>query len=382
MEDKKKILIIVTLAEVGGAQMSVLNLSRELKRRGNEVTVGFGKGDFLAKECERAGIGTRRFHNLDRSHNILKNLKFILELRSFLKNENFDVVHINSSNALVGALATVFLSSKKPQVVFTYRGLSFLDEHNEDKKVKKLFYRIIFRFLTLFVNVEVFVSKANLKSAQRMGLGKKGVVIYNGLDLSKIDFLEREKARSELERLCGRKLKNKKVVGSVGRLAYQKNYEFLIKNWLSIREEVPGAICVILGDGPDREKLEDLIDKKGCRGGLYLLGEYPNAGRLLKGFDVFTLPSRYEGLSITTLEALFAGIPMLVTKTGGNPEVVAEVDEFLFGINKNKEFKEKLVALLNDQELKDKALFLSKERSYQFTISNTTNGYEEVYRAK
>ncbi len=215
-----------------------------------------------------------------------------------------------------------------------------------------------------------------------MGLGKRGVVIYNGLDLSKIDFLEREKARSELERFCGRKLKNKKVVGSVGRLAYQKNYEFLINNWLSIREEVPGAVCAVLGDGPDREKLEEMIDKKGCRGGLYLLGEYPNAGRLLKGFDVFTLPSRYEGLSITTLEALFAGIPMLVTKTGGNPEVVDHTDEFLFDIDQSEEFKEKLIELLNNEDHKDKALSLSREHSYQFTISNTTNGYEEVYRAK
>lgn len=135
---KNKILIIVTLAEVGGAQMSVLNLARELNRRGRDVTVAFGKGDFLYNECQRYNIPTKRFKHLSRSFNVFKNLLFILELRLFLGRNRFNILHINSSNALVGALSTL-LMSKKPRVVFTYRGMSFLDKRYENSKFKSFF---------------------------------------------------------------------------------------------------------------------------------------------------------------------------------------------------------------------------------------------------
>ncbi|MGM0482507.1 MAG: glycosyltransferase, partial [Patescibacteria group bacterium] len=123
-EEKQKVLILVTLAEIGGAQMSVLNLARELKRRGVDVTVAFGKGEFLEKECRRFNIPTHRFKHLNRSLKIFENLRFMAEIRRFLKKEKFSVLHINSSNALLGSMSSFSLLSKRPRTIFTYRGLS------------------------------------------------------------------------------------------------------------------------------------------------------------------------------------------------------------------------------------------------------------------
>ena len=374
-----KALIVVTLAEIGGAQMSVLNLSRELKRRGMDVTVGFGEGEFLFDECRKHKIPTKRFKSLSRSWSVGKNLRFALELRRFLKENRFDVVHVNSSNALVGALST-FLLKGRPRVVFTYRGLSFLGDSYKTPRVKKFFIRLLFRFLVLFVDREVFVSNENFQNAKRMGLGKKGKVVYNGLPMMELSFLEKNSAVDELELACGALLKGKLIVGSIGRLAYQKNYEFLIKNWKEVKRIVPEAVCVVIGDGPDRGALERLIEKEGVGESFFLAGEYPHAGRLIKGFDVFVLPSRYEGLSITTLEALFAGVPMLISKTGGNNEVVSNFDPFLFGVDESEEFKEKLASLLTEEEWKEEAHELSRRESYRFSIFSTANGYEAVYK--
>lgn len=377
---KNKILIIVTLAEVGGAQMSVLNLAHELNRRGKDVTVGFGRGDFLHNECRRFDIPTKRFKHLNRSFSFFKNLLFILELRSFLKKNRFDVLHINSSNTLFGAMSSFLLFRKKPYTVFTYRGMSFLDKKYETSKLKRFFYINLFRFLTLFVQKEVFVSKENLQSAKEIGLGKKGIVIYNGLDITELNFLSKEKAKEELEKLTITNLENKLVVGSIGRLAYQKNYQFLIKNWKEIKEAVPSVVCVIIGDGPDRDILERMIEREGIEESFFLAGEYSNAGKLMKGFDVFTLTSLYEGLSITTLEALFAGVPMLISKTGGNPEVVGNFKEFLFEVGADFEFTKKLKLIIKDEELRERAYQMARKETYRFSMSETANGYETVYR--
>ncbi len=374
-----KVLIVVTLAEVGGAQMSVLNLARELKRRGLDVTLGFGRGDFLHKECLKFKIPTKRFEHLSRSWSVRDNIRFVIELRKYLKENKFDVLHMNSSNTLFGAISA-YLLRRRPATFFTYRGMSFLDDRHETSRSKRLFYRTVFRFLTFFVDKEIFVSKENLKSAKKMGLGRKGVVIYNGLSMMELSFMERGNARDELELACGTLLKDKIVVGSIGRLAYQKNYEFLIKNWRTIKEEVPEAICAVLGEGPDRRKLEKMIQKEGISESFFLAGEYPNAVKLLKGFDVFVLPSRYEGLSITTLEALFAGVPMLISKTGGNSEVVGGFGPFLFNVNDGEEFNKKMIKLLTGKRWNDKAEAVSRKESYRFSIASTANGYEAIYK--
>ncbi len=380
-KEKQKVLILVTLAEVGGAQMSVLNLSREFIKRGYDVKVGFGEGEFLSNECKKWGIPTKRFKNLKRSFSVFENIKFIFELKDFLKKEKFDVLHINSSNALLGALSSFLLFRDRPYVVFTYRGMSFLDKRHETSTIKRIFYRLIFRFFVLFVDKEVFVSKENFQSAKDIGLGKKGIVVYNGLPLTEVLFLERDLAREEIEKVSGRVFKDKIIVGSIGRLAYQKNYEFLIKNWKSIKENFPEAVCLVIGDGPDYDHLKKMIKEGDIEDSFFLIGEYSNAGRLLKGFDVFVLTSHYEGLSITTLEALFSGVPILISKTGGNPEVISNFEPFLFEVNKGDEFKDKLSNILSDKEnWKRKAYDISRKESYRFSISQTVNGYEYIYK--
>lgn len=360
--------------------MSVLNLSRELVRRGHSVTIGFGAGEFLSGECQRQGIPMKRFENLGRSLSLFRNIRFILELRKFLKKERFDVMHINSSNALLGAIGSFSLLRNRPYTVFTYRGLSLLDEKHELSNLQRLFYRLVFRFLTFFVDKEVFVSNSNFESARLMGFGKNGVVIYNGFAVTKTSFLAKGLARQQLRKISGNAFKDEIIVGSIGRLEYPKNYEFLIRNWKSIRDVVPEAVCVIVGGGPDRDDLETMIKRQGIEDTFFLVGEYPHAASLLKGLDVFVLPSRYEGLSITTLEALFAGIPMLITKTGGNAEVVSGFDPFLFDVDERDEFKQKLIALLTQEKWKTKAREISKNESRRFCISRTAHAYEAVYR--
>ena len=124
----KKILIVITKGEIGGAQAFVLNLATGLKKNNFRVTVALGPepGDFLPSELKNVGIPIHTFKNLSRTFSPAKNLFFFWEAKKYLDKNSFDIVHLNSSNTLLMAPAAK-LSSSRPKVVFTHHGLTFFD---------------------------------------------------------------------------------------------------------------------------------------------------------------------------------------------------------------------------------------------------------------
>jgi len=357
-----KILICITHGNVGGATNSVFWLAKGLKENGIEVKVGFGEGKYLKEKLEKEKIEFVNFKWLKRTHNPLYNLFFIFEIKKFLDKEKFDICHFNSTNALFGAISAK-ISKSKPKTIFTIHGLSILDPNYKKNFWLKPIYWLIFKFLLSFVDVPVFVSNENLEDARKLKLVKNGVVIYNGIP--EPEFLEREVSRKIFEEKIKIDLKNKFLIGSIGRLDYQKNYEFLIEIFHEILKIKPEAIGVIIGEGPERKKLEDLIKKANLKEKIFLVGEIKNASKYLKGFDLFILPSRYEGFSITLIEVLFAKIPVLASDVGGNQETIGK--DCVFELNNKKEFLEKL-----------KALKIPEKEEF-FKIKNTVQNYLRVY---
>jgi glycosyltransferase involved in cell wall biosynthesis len=330
-----KVLICITHGNVGGATNFVFWLARGLKERDVKVVVGFTEGDYLKEKLEKEKIEFFNFKWLKRTHNPLSNLFFIFELKKFLDKEKFDVCHFNSTNALFGAIGAK-ISKSKPKTVFTIHGLSILDPNYKKNLWLKPIYWLIFKFLLYFIDIPVFVSNKNLEDAKKMKLVKNGIVIYNGIP--EPEFLEKEIARKFFEEKIKIELKDKFLIGSIGRLDYQKNYKFLIEVFPEILKIKPEAIAIIIGEGPERKKLENLIEKKSLKEKIFLIGELKDASKYLKAFDLFVLPSRYEGLSITLIEALFAQIPILASNVGGNKEIVGK--ECIF--ENKEEFLEKV----------------------------------------
>jgi glycosyltransferase involved in cell wall biosynthesis len=379
---KKKILIVITKGEVGGAQMSVLNLAKELKKRGEEVELAFGEGEFLKTELEKEGINYYRFKYLRRTSNLVLNLLFTFEFKSFLKTKSFDIIHANSSNALFSLLGAK-LRDKNIKTVFTFRGMSVLDENYQQSFFKKLIYFRYFKFFMKYIDYPVFVSRHNLELAKKIKLIEEnrenkeketGYLVYNGLDYDNLELLPKAKAREGLGIN-----NNNFIIGSIGRLAYQKNYEFLIKVFPEILKIKPEARLIIIGEGEKRQELEDMIKELSTKDEtiakkIILKGNIENAYRYLKAFDMFVLPSRYEGLSITLLEALKAEIPILASRVGGNAETLTQAE--LFELNNEKNFVDKFKYLLDNKEGVIEKNLKSCEK---FALGNTVSGYLKVY---
>ncbi|TSD02420.1 MAG: glycosyltransferase, group 1 family, partial [Parcubacteria group bacterium Athens0714_24] len=280
-----KILFLVTSADIGGAQRNVLFNAKKLKKEGKEVLVGAGKAGWLSKEIEKVGVPFFLFKNFKRSLNPIWSLFFIFELRKFVKRNNITVINFNGSNSLLSVFGLWGFKSK-PKTIFTVHGLSYLSPGFKKSKIVKILVWLSMKITIPFMDEIIFVCNYDLETAQKLHLIKigQGRVVYN--EIEPINFLNREEAINELKKIKNFP-DNKIIIGTITRLEYAKNNEFLIKAISELSKEISDKIiCIIIGDGPERKNYELLITNYELRDEVFLLGDISNASRYLKAFDI------------------------------------------------------------------------------------------------
>ncbi|HEY2603725.1 MAG TPA: glycosyltransferase family 4 protein [Thermoleophilaceae bacterium] len=168
------------------------------------------------------------------------------------------------------------------------------------------------------------------------------------------------------------------TIGSLGRLTTQKGYDLLVR----ALPELPGARALLVGDGPERNALEALARDLGVAERLQITGWVDDARRYLGGFDVFALPSRWEGMPLGILEAMHAGLPVVSTAVGSVAEAIADGQTgYVVPPDDVAKLAERLSALVADAELRrsmgESAKRVAGER---FTDTAMAQRYEAVYR--
>lgn len=374
----KNILFVITKGEVGGAQRVVYNLATGFRQKGFEITVGLGQEGWLSEKLKSINIPAVKFRNLGRTFNPFANLFFIFEIKRFLEREKFNVIHFHSSNALFGAIGAK-LAKSKPRTIFTFHGLSLLDPNYRTFFIFKYLYFLIFKILLFFIDVKVFVSNRDFELAKKMKPVKEGVVIYNGVDESGFNFLTKTEARQFFAGKIGANLENKFIIGSNGRLAYPKNYEFIIEIFPEILKVEKRVIYIIISNGPERKKYEKLIFKKGLKDKIFLAGEILDAPNYCKAFDLFVLPSIYEGLPMVLLEASYAGLPILASDVGGNREAILNPENQLYRLNDKTDFLEKFRKIESDEILRKKLGEENRLNAQKFTALKMMQDYSKIF---
>ncbi|MDP2945908.1 MAG: glycosyltransferase, partial [bacterium] len=156
----------------------------------------------------------------------------------------------------------------------------------------------------------------------------KIITIYNGLDVDNLKFLPEEEARIFIESkiLSLREIPHSGtdsiLIGTIANLYRNKGLDFLILAAARIKKSQPNWRFVIIGEGPERSKIENLIKKSNIENNMFLTGFISDASECLKAFDLFVLPSVKEGQPWTILEAMAAEIPIVATNIAGIPEMI------------------------------------------------------------
>lgn len=384
---KNKILYLITQTELGGAQTYVYDLAHRLKNE-FEITVAGGeqgaKGE-IAKKIMAEDVKFFEIPHLIRAINPLKDLLALINIIKLIKKEKPDIIHLNSSKiSILGSLAIFILRIKrhKSRVIYTAHGWIF----NEPlPKFKILFYKYAEKLTARFKDKIICVSEFDRQAAldNKIAPVEKLTTIHNGLE--KINFLPREEARKKLLNYSESETGNQKpkiLIGSIGNLYPTKGYEYLIEaaNILSYSRKIDLEM-IIIGEGAQKNNLNDLIGQYGLKGKIILSGSLDGAAKYLKAFDIYVCSSVKEGLSYTIIEAMQAGLPIVATNVGGNGELIkTEKNGILVEPKNTEKIAEAIYRLTDDEYLKSNLSASAKEKAdNEFTLEKMIRETKSIY---
>jgi len=169
------------------------------------------------------------------------------------------------------------------------------------------------------------------------------------------------------------------VVGFVGRLASQKAPDALVSAFCKISLAHPNALLAIVGDGPLRQPLRRACEQLGLTGRVRWLGER-NGQLAMPAFDVFVLPSRYEGLPYVLLEALLAGLPIVATDSAAaGLAVESGVNGHLVPVDDPNALARAVFHLLTDRNEREMFGRASRFRAARFSQQRMIEAIEGIY---
>jgi glycosyltransferase involved in cell wall biosynthesis len=304
---KPRLLYVVTLAEVGGAQSYVRDLLPAVRSEYDVTVAAHGPGP-LREACSELGIPFVALEQVRRKLSP-RDVLGVVELFRLFRRLRPDLVHLNSSKAgWLGRIAARIAGV--PVVLFTAHGWAFR------AKCGSALYRLGDRIVEPLTTMVICVSQAELDAgiAAKTCRVARSAVIPNAVD-------------TEFEPPLRNGLGEKLRIVSVGRLADPKNFGALIRAAALLP---PGRVQVqILGDGPQRDALTALIESEGLDGIVSLVGEVRDVRPYLADAHAFVLSTFSEGMPIALLEAMAAGLPVVASAVSGVTEVVVDEDSGL-----------------------------------------------------
>jgi glycosyltransferase involved in cell wall biosynthesis len=351
---------------IGGLQQVVVNLCRNIDRDKFDISVLClrHKGEF-SSEIERMGI---KVIEISRDANS-KNYFNFLKVSQILRAEKIDIVHTHNIEPFIDGTIGSLLSGVK-NIVHTDHARQF-----PDKKRYMFQEWLMSHFAYKIVGVSEHTAE-NLIKYEKISR-KKIMVISNGIDGEQFEFqIDKEKKKSELG------IKNNGLILGLGvRLTDQKGISYLIKAMATVVKEIPDINLLIAGEGPLKESLEEEAASLGVGKNVLFLGPRLDIPELLKLFDLYVLPSLWEGLPMVLLEALAAGCPILATDVGGNSTAIKNgVNGSLVEAESSEKLANEIVRLCKNEDIRKKYSENGKKIFLEnFTSKIMTERYEKLY---
>jgi glycosyltransferase involved in cell wall biosynthesis len=311
--NKIRVLQMIDRSILGGGQAVLMTLAKGLDKERFDVSVCAAAGGPLVDEVRRFGLV---FHPV--GFRGKPNPGLTGEIRRVLRDNRIDVLHTH------GGFAGVFgrraaIRAGTPVVVHTIHGIHYL--HYRNRILKRLLI-LLERRQSRRTDAVVLVSEADLAQAARHKLAGESRLrlIRNGIEARR--FVPGPEGERRLLELRTKLKLDPPVVGSIARLHRQKGIINLLLASEAVGRVRPEARIVVIGGGPLENKMRRFARDKGWGRSVSLLGARGDAADFLPLFDVFVLPSLWEGLPLVLIEAAASGKPIVATDIGGVREVI------------------------------------------------------------
>lgn len=354
-----KILQVIPYFCFGGAETMCENLTYALKNMGHQVTVVslYNEHTPISERMERAGV---KILYLDKKLGL--DLSMVSKLKRIMKQECPDVVHTHL-DVIKYAVAAAKLAGIR-HCVHTVHNVA-------DKEAEGRLQKIINKtYFSLGWSVPVALSPLVQKTIAEfydMPL-QKVPMVYNGVDLSRCIPKTDYKAGETF------------VFVHVGRFNEQKNHKGLLDAFRMVLSQYPNCQLKLLGDGELFEEIKAYAAQLGIENQVQFLGSQSNVYPYLQEADAFLLPSNYEGMPMTIIEAMGTGLPIVATKVGGVPDMIAEGYSGLLTPIDSNAVAEACLKLISDQALRTSLGINAKKDSQRFSAQYMAEEYAKLYK--
>jgi glycosyltransferase involved in cell wall biosynthesis len=311
-----RLLFLVHGLPVGGTEVLVSELARRFRRDGLDVSVGcLDEVGELGSELSAEGVSVELY-----SRRAGFDARLAARIAGSVRRHRVDVVHAHQYTPyFYGVLAKVLTGVP---LIFTEHGRLYPDLPSRRRRAfNRMFAPLVDRITAVSEDVRDSLWRVEGIAPARVS------IVQNGIDLAR--FTPRG---SEARRVARESLSlpsGAPVIGTVGRLDPIKNYPLLLSAFRRLLVRFPEAVLLIVGDGPERQRLESLARESGIEANVRFLGMRRDVDRILPGLDVFVLSSFSEGMPVTLIEAMAAGVPVVATAVGGIPRVIRDGQEGL-----------------------------------------------------
>ena len=329
-----RLMYVITRGDtIGGAQMMVRDLAIGTAERGHEVVVVTGIGGPLTEQLAERGIETRICEGMLREIDPRQDIRAVRATTALIHELHPDLVTTHSSKA--GVVGRIAARRAGVPAMFTAHGFAFTGGVSQPKRT---IYRLIERGMERFAARIVCVSDYDRNLAITAGMSPDRLVtIHNALPDIDPSLRAHPDQGSPVR------------IVKVARFAEPKDHETLFRALTTL----PDVEVDLVGDGPGMDVARRLADHLGLGPRVHFLGQRLDVEQVLARSHIFVLSSRWEGFPRSTLEAMRAGLPVVVSNVGGAPEAITDgATGFLVAAGDREQMAERLRDLVRSPQLR------------------------------
>jgi glycosyltransferase involved in cell wall biosynthesis len=381
-----RVLRVIARLNMGGPALHVAYLSAGLAERGYQTTLVAGQlaqgEDSMAFVAEELGLHVARVADLSREISPLRDLRSVRALAKLIREERPHILHTHTAKAgAVGRIAALLAGDARPPiVVHTFHGHVLRGYFDP---LRATAFRLLERWLARSTTVLVAVSPQVRDDLVKLGVApaEKFAVVRLGIELEKRTATNGVDGPEQRRRLGIPT--DRFVVGWIGRMASVKRTDDVLLAFKGLRERGVEACLCLVGDGPDREQLEQRAHDLGVMRDTLFLGYQSDVAPFYAAFDTMVLPSANEGTPVSAIEALAAGRPVVATRVGGVPDVVRDgEDGFLVEAGDVEALADRLERLARDPELRARFGAAGRMRVLpRYAVERLVTDVDELYRS-
>lgn len=353
-----KLAIIIPTLDTGGAENMVAQLVSKIDQDYFElelIVISTSNDSVVEKRIKNKDVKVTFFNK-----ELGFNMYTLLKIYKHLSKTKPDIIHTHLSACMYAAPWAVF---NRRRILHTVHNRPIYEAQGLIRYILKYLYK---RKLAVPIAISDIIASETL---ELYGLPSNVVeTIYNPVDILKFaNIRSKEKKNSEV------------VFVNVARFSKQKNHNGLIEAFYEVSKINTNIKLILIGDGELRAEIKEKVERLGLTEKVEFTGNVLDIPQRLANSDIFILPSHYEGLPLTILEAMAAGLPVISTAVGGVPDIV-KGNGMLVEAGISKELSEAMIKLADNEKLRVEMGEIALKDVQKFDISEVTLKYEQLYK--